>query len=121
MFAAELDKPQRLLKLRYADQVNPEEMIRCVEHVTTLVAEIEPGFRVLTDLTNLGSMDAACAPHIAAMMDLLREHGVEVAIRIGPDPHKDIGLNILSFFHYGSKVRTETYETLADAISSLAA
>ncbi|MEY2504998.1 MAG: hypothetical protein QOG27_1278 [Verrucomicrobiota bacterium] len=37
-----------------------------------------------------------------------------------PDPHRDIGLNILSQFHYGPEVRLMTFETLADAIQALA-
>jgi hypothetical protein len=38
-----------------------------------------------------------------------------------PDPRKDIGLNILSQFHYGPNVSIATFETLADAIQSIAA
>jgi hypothetical protein len=37
-----------------------------------------------------------------------------------PDPHKDIGLNILSQFHYGPEIKLMTFETLADAVQSLA-
>jgi hypothetical protein len=37
------------------------------------------------------------------------------------DPHKDIGLNILSQFHYGPDVTITTFETLADAVQSIAA
>jgi hypothetical protein len=35
------------------------------------------------------------------------------------DPHKDIGLNILSQFHYGPEIRISTFQTLADALQSL--
>jgi len=37
-----------------------------------------------------------------------------------PDPHKDIGLNILSQFHYGPEIAITTYETLADALQAIA-
>jgi hypothetical protein len=37
-----------------------------------------------------------------------------------PDPHKDIGLNILSQFHYGANVKIATFETLADALQDIA-
>jgi len=70
-------------------------------------------------LSEMESMDPACAPYIGAIMDLMREKGVGLVVRVVPDAHKDIGLNILSFFHYGSDVRTETYETLKDAMQSL--
>jgi hypothetical protein len=36
-----------------------------------------------------------------------------------PDPHKDIGLNILSQFHYGPEIKIATFETLADALQSM--
>jgi hypothetical protein len=37
-----------------------------------------------------------------------------------PDPHKDIGLNILSQFHYGPEISITTYKTLADALQGIA-
>ena len=40
--------------------------------------------------------------------------------RVMPDPHKDIGLNILSQFHYGTDVKIATFETLADARQNIA-
>ena len=40
--------------------------------------------------------------------------------RVVPDPHKDIGLNILSQFHYGPEIKIATFETLADALENIA-
>src|SRR5450759_2226497 len=101
MFVAELHKPERLLRIAYSQHVAAEEMGRCLEQITKLLAEIEPGFHALTDLSNLESMDFHCAPHSASMMELLRGKGFYLVVRVVPDPHKDIGLNILSLFHYG--------------------
>jgi hypothetical protein len=64
-------------------------------------------------------MDSSSAPHIAEIMDALAEKKVSSVVRVIPDPHKDIGLNILSQFHYGPEIRTITFETLADALQSL--
>ena len=55
------------------------------------------------------------------MMDALAEKGVASVTRVMPDPHKDIGLNILSQFHYGTNVKIATFETLADALQHIAA
>ena len=52
-------------------------------------------------------------------MDTLTEKQVASVIRVMPDPHKDIGLNILSQFHYGPEIQITTFETLADALQSL--
>jgi len=40
-------------------------------------------------------------------------------VRVIPDPHKDIGLNILSQFHYGPQIKLATFESLAEAFSAL--
>jgi hypothetical protein len=53
------------------------------------------------------------------MMDLCNKQGAARVVRVIPDPHKDIGLNILSLFHYGRKVRISTYQTLAEALQAL--
>ena len=42
-------------------------------------------------------------------------HGVAEVVRVIPDPQKDIGLNILSVFHYSRRVRIVTCESLAEA------
>jgi len=64
-------------------------------------------------------MDTSCAPEIGAMMDLLAEKQVGTVIRVVPDPRKDIGLNIMSVFHYGPEVRLITCENLAAALQRL--
>ena len=53
-------------------------------------------------------------------MDALASKGVSAVVRVVPDPHKDIGLNILSQFHYGPEIQVMTFDSLADAVQSLA-
>jgi hypothetical protein len=53
-------------------------------------------------------------------MDALAEKNIASVTRVMPDPHKDIGLNILSQFHYGANVKIATFETLADAVQDIA-
>jgi len=74
---------------------------------------------VLADFRWLDSMDAVAAGHVAQIMDALAEKQVASVTRVMPDPHKDIGLNILSQFHYGPEIQITTFETLADALQSL--
>ena len=49
----------------------------------------------------------------------LEEHGVELVIRVVPDPTKDIGFNIISRFHYQHSPRTVICETIAEAATLL--
>jgi hypothetical protein len=92
MFLVEADLAKRLLTIRYAQCVGPEEVRQCREQARGLLTAMEPGFRVLADLSQLEAMDTACAPEIAAIMDLLDEKQVVTDVRVLPDPRKDIGM-----------------------------
>jgi hypothetical protein len=120
MFFVEADLPNRLLIIRLTQRVRAIELRRCTERVRDLLAKVEPGFRLLTDLSGLESMDPSCAPEIEAMMDLFAERQVGTIVRVVPDPRKDIGLNIMSRFHYRSDVRLITCQDLATALERLA-
>ena len=121
MYAVELDRSKRLLVISAAQKVTAEEAKMAAQRIRELLQDITPGFRVLADFRGLESMDSAAARHIAKMMDALAEKEVASVTRVMPDPHKDIGLNILSQFHYGPDVTIATFETLADAVQSIAA
>jgi hypothetical protein len=119
MYAVELDRSKRLLVISAAQRVTAEEANVAAQRVRELVRDVDPGFRVLTDFRWLDSMDPGAAPHVAEIMDALAEKGVASVTRVIADPHKDIGLNILSQFHYGPKIQIATFETLADALQSM--
>ena len=121
MYAVELDRSKRLLVISALQRVTAEEAKLASQRVRELVRDIDPGFRVLADFRWLDSMDSAAARHVAEIMDALAEKGVASVARVVPDPHKDIGLNILSQFHYGPEIKIATFETLADAMQSIAA
>jgi len=121
MFQVGVDKPKNLLKITYAQHVGPEDTKRVEEQIPPLLAEVQPGFRLLTDLSGLESMDLTCVPYIKRMMDLCNKKGVEVIVRVIPDPQKDIGLSILSLFHYRRRVRIVTCATLGEALKALEA
>ena len=120
MYAVELDRSKRLLVISAAQQVTAEQAKLAAQQVRELLQDVAPGFRVLADFRWLDSMDPGAAPHIAEIMDALAEKGVASVTRVMPDPHKDIGLNILSQFHYGPEIPITTYETLADALQGIA-
>src|SRR5205809_4355158 len=53
------------------------------------------------------------------IMDALAAKQVASAIRIVPDPGKDIEMNILSQFDYSHELPISTVETLVDALDRL--
>jgi len=121
MFHAEVDTSQRVLTMSFAHHVDAREMKSCLEKVRQMLADVKPGFRLLTDLTSLDSMDADCSIDIGEMMSLCDAKGISAVLTVVPNPKKDIGFALMEPFHYGKHVQVMTYDTLADAIQSLAA
>jgi hypothetical protein len=119
MFSVEADDLNRLIKISWSENVSADEMRECAEQLRALTGEMRPGFRLLSDLTGLESMDPTGASYIGAIMDLFAAKEVRLIVRVIPDPRKDIGLNILSYFHYGSQVQILTYQNLRDALQRL--
>jgi anti-anti-sigma regulatory factor len=119
MYSVEADKSKRLVVISAAGQVTKEEAKQAAEKLREILKDFAPGFRVLADFQWLQSMDTGAARHVAEIMDALTEKQVASVIRVMPDPRKDIGLNILSQFHYGPEIQIATFDTLADALQNL--
>src|SRR6266446_1833146 len=120
MYAVELDRSKRLLVISAAQKVTAEEANMAAQRIREVLQDVAPGFRVLADFRWLELMDSAAARYLAEIMDALAKKNVASVTRVMPDPHRDIGLNILSQFHYGANVTITTFETLADAVQSIA-
>ena len=119
-YSVETDLSRRLLNVSYTRDVGPEEARSCFEKVQTLLADMQPDFRLLADFTQLESMSPSCSPYMEKIMDLCGEKGVALVVRVVPDPHKDIGCNIMSLFHYTRDVLIVTCSNLDEAASALA-
>jgi len=115
MFQAQVDESQRLLRITYWREVVVEDTRGCFEKVRSLLEGVEPGFQLLADFSGVVSIDPSCAPFIGRIMDLCNEKGVSSVVRVMPDERMDIGLTIMSFFHYGREVHTTTVKTLEEA------
>jgi hypothetical protein len=120
MFVVEVDSSRRFVVISVAGHVTADEARDTTHRVREVLAGVEPGFVALVDYRWLDSMATDAAPFIAEIMDAFAAKKVSAVVRVMPDPHKDIGLNILSHFHYGPEVRLMTFETLADAVQALA-
>ncbi len=103
----------------YIGDVRRDELKRALEEVGALLADLPAGFRLLTDLERLESMDPAGMTEIGKIMEILAKKEIEMVVRVIPDPSKDIGLNILSIFHYGRKIRVVTCESMEAAAKAL--
>jgi len=121
MYSANWDEKTKLLHLTYSGPVDTRQTKACVAELEALLPKLTAGFRLLSDLTSLDAMDWDCVADVRRMMDLCNQKQVSLVVRVIPDPHKDIGLNILSLFHYDRKVRLVTCQTLDEALKVLAA
>ena len=119
MFVVEIDSSRRFVVISVAGHVTVKEVRETAQRVRDVLANAEPGFVALADFRWLDSMETGGAKFIAEIMDSFAEKKVSAVVRVMPDPRKDIGLNILSQFHYGPEVRLMTFETLADAMQAL--
>ena len=100
-FTVGIDQAKNLLVIRYRGRVIGAAVKRCAEEVRAALVKMQSGFRLLADFTELESMDVTCVPHIEKIMDLCDEKGVRAVVRIIPDPKRDIGMQIMSYFHCG--------------------
>ena len=120
MFNVTLVQESNTLKIAYGGRVTPDETRACANEVRLALTILEPGFRLIADLTELQAMEMACSPVIAEIMEMCNASGVAEVVRIIPDPTRDIGLQIMSFFHYGPEIRILTCASAAEAADALA-
>ena len=120
MFAVKLDQTQNGLTIFYGGNVSPDQIRLCAAEVRSALGILQSDFRLVVDLTELRSMDVSCSPLIASIMEMCNAARVAEVVRIIPDPTRDIGLQILSFFHYGTDVYIRTCGSTAEAMEVLA-
>lgn len=120
MFTVTLDQAANTLTILYGGRVTPDETRLCAEEVALAVTILQPDFRLIVDLTGLEAMDVSCSPVIAKIMKACDEAGVAEVLRIIPDPTRDIGLQIMSFFHYRPDVVIRTCASAREAEELLA-
>src|SRR6266404_5729788 len=119
MIIVEAEPARNLLTVTYCGHVVPGEFEPAMGEIREGLAKLEPGFRLLTDLGGLEAMDYSCAPLVDEAMDLIDCAGVSIVVRIVPDPKKDIGFRVMSYFHYRPDVAIVTCENMEEALRAL--
>jgi hypothetical protein len=114
------NKSKQLLHVSYIGQVTVDEFQHRREDIALQLGELSPGFRLLADFSRLESIGLDCAPELGRVMDLIGKAGVGLVVRVIPDSSKDIGMNILSVFHYPHRPRIVTCENMIEAARALA-
>jgi anti-anti-sigma regulatory factor len=119
MLLTTLNQPKQLLLLSFIGEVRAAELAQGRPDLISFLAELSAGFRLVTDLTHVELIDTDCLELIVQSMKLCNEKGVGLLVRVIPDPAKDIGLNILSAFHYPPSQRIVTCASMVEAAKVL--
>jgi hypothetical protein len=121
MIEFEVDQSRNRLNIRYHGSVLPKDTEDGLEQIRSGLTQLQSGFRLLADLTDLEQMDVGCAPFIEKAMDLCNAKGAAMVVRVIPDPQRDIGMQIMSIFHYGGDTQIITCPSTAEAEQILSA
>jgi len=113
------NKSKQLLQVRYVGRGQPEEFQRTEAEFRSQLDELSPGFSLLTDFSQLEFMDYECGTEIGRMMEVVDQSGVGLVVRVIPDPSRDIGMKILTAFHYARRPRVVTCANLSEAARAL--
>ena len=120
MYLTEFDRSRRLVKISVAGDATAEEAKSGLERLRSLLKDVEPGFKLLADLSAVVSMPTSAAPYIGQVMESCADKGVALVVRLLPaDPRRDIGLAIISRFHYPSDIPIVTCATMEEAMRHL--
>ena len=114
-----VDAARNRIEVVFQGNIGPREMARYEEDIRAAISQVRAEFRLLTDLSALSSMDSACIPQLERAMDAINGSGVGRIVRVIPHTSKDIGLSIMSLFHYRHGLRIITCRTREEAEQAL--
>lgn len=121
MILACVNKVKQVLCVTYVGKIRPVDLKQGREEFKSLLPDLRPGFRLLVNLSHLDQMGIECRTEIGRNMELLSQSGVARVVYIIPDPNKDLGMNILAFFHYRNHPQIMNCATLTEGIEKLLA
>ena len=108
------NKSQQLLNIRFLGKVQVGDIQKSLATITAELNSMPPGFRYLVDLSQLEAMDVDCVRELGDIMEMVAQAGVSMVVRFIPDPSKDIGMDILTVFHYPRDLKVVTCRTLEE-------
>jgi hypothetical protein len=120
MFNANADTSKNLLTFSFSGNITRSETTSWKGQLPGLLRELKPGFKLLSDFSGVESFAVECAPDIETVMDLLNQAGISKVVRVITHPKQDIGLSIMSLFHYRRCISIITVETTEEGLKALA-
>jgi hypothetical protein len=115
MYNISFDENENIVLIKIEGMFDLEQAEKAHNEITLILQKVKNGFIVLTDMSLLKEMNPESFKSISKTMDLFHSRGISHAIRVMPDPSKDIGFNIMDMFHYSPNVKIRTFESLENA------
>ena len=114
------DVTRNVLEMAFTGRISAGVMAPSEAELAGALLALKPGFSLLTDFTEMTAMGLDCVPYFDRVMDAIRDRGVALIVRVIPDRRKDIGLGIISLFHYPPAMRIVTTDSREEAERVLA-
>ena len=119
MIKASYDPEHNAVIMELAGKIDALQMERFISEIQKVIPKHGKGFRILTDLSGVQEVALEAREPIKKLMDFLDDQGVTEILRVIADPAQDIGLNIMSLFHYSKEVKFFTFQSREEAQSRL--
>ncbi len=119
MFRIETIPSRNILILRLKARFNCEDGAQLYTKLQPVMRELKPGFKLMTDMTELEHMEFDAHRSIDNVMELCNEYGVSKVVRVITNESNDIGFTIMSLFHYSHSVVIHTCRSLEEAEKTL--
>lgn len=119
MVLVELNREKNLLHITVSQSFDKKSGEECLASVKSCIKDLKPGFMLLTDLRDVRSVDLSVTPYVKETMEIFNKNKVSKVVRILPEPAEDFGLNIMSIFHYDSKIPIVSCKTFEEACKHL--
>ncbi|MFH1093837.1 MAG: hypothetical protein V1739_06765 [Candidatus Omnitrophota bacterium] len=115
MYRIKLNIVFNTLELHLQECFDTEQGRELFGELSMSIHELKPGFKLLTDLSELRKMDFDAHQSIDEIMELCNKHNVSKVVRVITKDSRDIGFNIMSLFHYSHRVIIHTCDSLEKA------
>ena len=119
MIEFKVNKSNTAIVLIFTGAVDTQQTEELHNSLEKIMPKIKKGFKLLTNLSFMESMDVDAHLSIEKSMQLMDKYGVSQISRIIPDSNKDIGFNIMSMINYSSGVKVNTYTSAGEALQSV--
>jgi hypothetical protein len=115
MYFLEIDQAANRMHITLLGMVDKKQAIGLMRQIQRRCDELQRGFILLTDLSNLEALSDEATRYIRRSMDVINDHGVSLVVRVVSHPSRNFFFSLMSLFHYDRFVPIIICNSLAEA------